>query len=101
MGKAMVIVYKISPLTYYLFGHLIKVKHIGLANIILDRRAFTELIQHKASAEAIKTELEKIILDEQTGTKMDAVRKTIYDKLNSGLTSDELAHKALELANNR
>ena len=98
MGKAMVILYKISSLTYRLFGHMINVKHIGLANIILNKRAFTELVQQDASVEALKRELEILLNDPQRDAKMAAMRETILNKLDSGINSDGLAEKALELA---
>ena len=43
-----IIIYKVSPLSYYLGRHLIRVKYIGLANLILEREIFPELIQTKA-----------------------------------------------------
>lgn len=97
MGKAMVILYKISALTYRLFGHLINVKHIGLANIILDKRIFTELIQQDATAKALEDELELLLNDVQLEEKMKTMRATLYNKLDVGINSDELAYKALEL----
>ena len=101
MGKAMVILYKISPLTYHLFGHLVKVKHIGLANIILEKRVFTELIQHDATVDALKLALDKLIADPELASKMSIVRENIFKKLNAGITSDELARKALALTSKR
>ncbi len=100
MGKAMVITYKISPLTYHLFGHLVKVDHIGLANIILGKREFTELIQNDANAESLASELELLINDPRLEQRMLAIREKIRDKLNDGLNSDELAAQALTLASN-
>ena len=100
IGKAMVIIYKISPLTYRLFGHMIKVEHIGLANIILGRRAFTELIQKDANADNLASEMEKLLNDAQLEEKMQNIRETIYNKLNIGISSHELALRALGLAKN-
>ena len=97
MGKAMVILYKISSLTYRLFGHMINVKHVGLANIILDKRVFTELIQQDATAETLKDELEKLLNDAQLEENMKIMRATLYNKLDVGINSDELAQKVLEL----
>ena len=97
MGKAMVIVYKISPLTYKLFGHLVNVKHIGLANIILDQRAFTELIQDDANVTMLTDELNKLLNNQQLENKMRYIRESIRNKLSSGLNSDGLAQRALEL----
>ena len=97
LGKPMVIIYKISPLTYHFFGHLIKVDHIGLPNIILGRRAFVELIQSQASAEQLSQELEKILEDKSLAEKMETTKKELYAKLYSGISSKQLAEQALQL----
>ncbi len=46
--RPMVISYKISPLTYALVRHRIKVPHVGLPNILLGREAVPELLQRRA-----------------------------------------------------
>lgn len=97
MGKAMVVIYKISPTTYKLFGHLIKVDHICLANIILRRRAYTELIQNNARADNLYRALKLLIDDQQVAANMKSNRDELYKKLDSGIDSRELAHKAIEL----
>ena len=100
MGKAMVVIYKISPTTYKLFGHLIKVDHISLANIILKRRAYTELVQNNASAENLYQALKTLIEDDKTTAKMHSNRDELYRELDSGISSKELAEKAIALAGN-
>lgn len=97
MGKAMVIIYKISPLTYYLFGHLIKVDHIGLANIILGKRRFIELVQAHASVENLKSELEALLNDQSLEGKTTEIKQELHEKLNSGIDSRQLAEQALRL----
>ena len=98
MGKAMVVIYKISPLTHKLLGHMIKVKHICLANIILDRRAYVELVQKEANAENLFNALKATTADENIVLKMKSNRDMIYKKLNSGINSKDLAEKAIRLA---
>lgn len=51
--RPMVISYKISPLTYYLVKHKIKVPHVGLPNILLNKSAVPELLQHDATPEKL------------------------------------------------
>jgi lipid-A-disaccharide synthase len=48
-----IIIYKVSPLSYYLGRRLIRVKYIGLANLISEREIFPELIQTKAEPNLI------------------------------------------------
>lgn len=101
MGKAMVVIYKISPITYKLFGHMVKVEHICLANIILNKRAYTELIQGSANADALATSLSEIINNHEIEQITLKNRAEIYAKLNSGINSKELAQRAIELINQR
>ncbi len=48
-GVPFVLVYKVSPLSYTLGRMLIRVKHVGLANLIAGREVSTELLQHRAT----------------------------------------------------
>ncbi len=52
-GVPMVIMYKISPVSYMLGSALVKVDHIGLVNIIANERVVPELIQDDASPRKI------------------------------------------------
>jgi len=97
MGKAMVVIYKISPVTYKLFGHLVNVDHICLANIILNKRAYTELVQENAKANDLFESLKNLIEDKNTHQQMQENRDQIYKKLDSGMSSDDLAKQALML----
>lgn len=98
MGKAMVVIYKISPMTYKLLGHMVKVDHISLANIILKRRAYTELIQDDACSDYLYSAMSKLINNQEISAEMTSNRDKIYQQLDSGITTKELAEKALELA---
>lgn len=52
-GIPMVIVYRVSPLSYRLGKALIRVKYISLVNLIARRELLPELIQEKATSENI------------------------------------------------
>jgi lipid-A-disaccharide synthase len=56
MGKPMVIVYKVSPLTYLVGRIMIRVPWIGLANIVAGRQVVPELIQHEATPQRLAAE---------------------------------------------
>ncbi|MFO7883585.1 MAG: lipid-A-disaccharide synthase, partial [Desulfobacteraceae bacterium] len=49
----MVIVYKVSSYTYVLAKNLVKLKYVGLANIIAGREVIPELLQSRATPEKI------------------------------------------------
>lgn len=52
-GIPMVIVYKVSPVSYRLGRALIRVNHIGLANLISEKQIVPELIQEAATGKNI------------------------------------------------
>jgi|TARA_X000000950_G_scaffold59445_2_gene72108 lipid-A-disaccharide synthase len=52
-----VIIYKLSQLNYWLLRTLVKVRFIGLANLILDQSIYPELLQKRAKVENIVNEL--------------------------------------------
>ena len=62
-GKPMVIIYKVSPLTYLVGRLMIRVSWIGLANIVAGRQVAPELIQHDASPQRIAAEACGILSD--------------------------------------
>lgn len=51
LGVPPVIVYRTDPLTYVAARQLVRVPHIGLPNLVLGRRAFPELVQHRLTAD--------------------------------------------------
>ena len=63
MGKPMIIIYKVSPLTYLVGRIMIRVPWIGLANIVAGRQVVPELIQHDASPQRIAAEACAILSD--------------------------------------
>jgi len=68
--KPMVIVYKVSPLTFFLGKMVVRVKHIGLANIIAGRTVVPELIQKDFTAERVANEANRILTDPNVRDRM-------------------------------
>jgi lipid-A-disaccharide synthase len=48
-GTPMVIIYKVSPISYWLGRAMIQVEHIGLVNLITGKKIVPELVQDQAS----------------------------------------------------
>ena len=97
MGVPMVIIYKVSPLTYQIGIRLIRVDHAGLCNIVAGERVVPELLQHEAEPEIIAPEIEKMLGDRAYSTAMTAKLKGIRDKLGSGGCSQRVAQLAVEM----
>lgn len=59
IGTPQVVCYGGSEISYQIAKRLVKVKYISLANLILDKQAFKELIQHDCTPSRIVEELHK------------------------------------------
>ncbi len=79
----MVIVYKTGFITYSIGKNLVKVKNIGMANIIAGETVVPELIQKDASAESIYLECKKILSNEGLYNSIKQKLSKVKDKLGS------------------
>ncbi len=91
----MVIVYKVSLLTYALARMLVSVKHIGLANIMAGRRIVPELIQYDATPDKIADEVNRFFNDtqyyEKTKKELNFVRQMLGPPGASERVAKEIA----------
>ncbi len=60
-GIPMVIIYKLSSLSYWLGKTLIRVPNIGLANLVAGKQIVPELVQQQASADNIALAVENML----------------------------------------
>jgi lipid-A-disaccharide synthase len=63
VGTPMVLLYRTTPFTYWLARRLIRVKWIGLVNLVADRTVIPELIQDEATAEQVYEQARRILED--------------------------------------
>lgn len=61
MGCPMVVVYKVSWLTYLICRMLIRINNIGMVNIIAGKTICPEFVQHNARPDAIATALSPLL----------------------------------------
>ncbi|NWF52086.1 MAG: hypothetical protein HXY47_03295 [Nitrospirae bacterium] len=59
----MVVIYKLSSLSYIIGKMLVDIKYISLVNILSEEKTVSELLQKKANADNIIKELKRIIFD--------------------------------------
>lgn len=84
LGIPMVVVYKLSPLTYFIGKLIIKIKHIALVNVILDNSLkddmglrVKELLQKDVNKENLLKEINRLINDsEYRNSMLSQFRKT-------------------------
>jgi lipid-A-disaccharide synthase len=58
-----VVAYRVSPLTGWLVGRMVKVKYMHLLNLILDRAVVPELRQQDVNAARLGAEVERLLTD--------------------------------------
>lgn len=70
------VVYRIDPLTYFLGRLLVRVKFLGIANLLLGEAMYPEFIQRAATPDALARELRSCLNDpaRQTRTAAQAAR---------------------------
>lgn len=81
LGTPQVVGYICNGLTYMIARHIVKIRHISLGNLIVDRSAFRELIQGDCNAENLVREVRALIEDKEYRSGMlkeyAAIRKAL------------------------
>lgn len=95
----MIIVYKISGLTYLIVKKLIKVKRIGMANILLEGNVVPELIQNDVTEEKIYSTGKMILSDSEKLTSIKTELNKVKNKLGTVGASARAAKQIYELMN--
>lgn len=99
MELPMVIVYKTSGLTYFIGKRLIKVKHIGMASIILDEKVVPELVQSDASSKMIYEKSKEILSDPTLYQSIKVKLSSVKQKLGGNGASEKAAKIIFEMMN--
>lgn len=87
----MVVVYKVSWISYILAKSLVRVKSISLANIVADEPFIPELIQKEVSPLRIAEELRRLLRDAHTREKMRQELRVVSGRLGTPGASDRAA----------
>jgi lipid-A-disaccharide synthase len=96
-GTPMVIIYKVSQISYWLGRALIRVDHIGMINLIAGRRLVPELIQDQATAAEISDQVFGLLSDEKRFAQLKKDLLTAGQLLGGAGASRRVAQIALDL----
>ena len=97
MLRPMVIVYRLSRMTYALARRLVRVDSIGMANIIAGEKVVPELIQNEVTAERIAAESRGILGDRERRERMISKLSEVRAKLGSPGAAGRTADIALAM----
>ena len=78
------IAYRLSPVSYWIGRILVKVKYIGIANLLLDRALHSEYIQNSATPSTLGGELLRAIEDPQAATEAASDADELQKLLGAG-----------------
>jgi lipid-A-disaccharide synthase len=98
LNVPMIVIYKLSPLTYLLGKLIINVKYISLVNILSGREVVTELLQNMANPENIIKELKKIMFDKKYREEMLNYYRLIREPFSGKRASQRVAEIIMEMA---
>lgn len=94
----MFVIYKTSWLTYLIGRLLVRVKNIGLVNIVAGRRIVPEFIQHKASVRRLVKEALRFLSDERRVAEMKTELAKVRGTLGTTGASRRVAERILQMA---
>jgi lipid-A-disaccharide synthase len=90
-GIPTIIVYSVSTLSYMIAKLLVHVPHIGLANLIANKRVLPELVQDQAVAHEIAATALHLLSDGEAYRRMQNELRGVRKQLGRAGASDRVA----------
>lgn len=101
MGVPMIVVYRVSPLSYFLAKVLISVKNIAMVNIIAEKTIAPELIQKSCNPERITAEAAALLRDPARRATMKQELARVKERLGEPGASHRAAEVVIEFLQKR
>jgi lipid-A-disaccharide synthase len=97
LAKPMVIVYRLNALTYWIARLLVRVDHIGMANLIAGERIVPELVQSDFTPERLIEESRRILDHPDARARMIEKLSKVKDQLGAAGAAGRAADLALAM----
>ncbi len=101
MGLPCVVVYKMAKVNFLIGKFLVKIEHISLPNLLLNKRIQPELLQDEVKAETIAEEIIKLYRGEFHREKVVDELKNACARLGDKGAATRIAKKILRVAENQ
>lgn len=82
-GLPYVLVYRVNLLTYFVGKMVVRIKHLGMANILAGREVVKELVQGDLTAKRVALELLDL-LDQEKGPALTQTLREVANQLGGG-----------------
>jgi len=100
IGTPFVMVYKLSPFSYWLGKLLVKLDHLAMANIVAEKRVVPEFIQNDFNVEKVVPVLMELFEDSSKCDTMKSGFQEIRQKLGETGASKRVAQLAFSMVAN-
>ncbi len=97
-GRPMVVVYRVSWLTWLVGRLLVRVSHVAIVNLLAGRRLVPELLQRQMTPAAVAEALRSVWLDAGRRAELLAGYREVRDRLGGAGASGRVAAALLEAA---
>lgn len=97
MEVPMIIVYRVSSLTYQVAQRVVKVPHIGLVNLVAGKRVVPEFIQKEVTPRRLADEAVNILESGEVRGNMVKTLRRVKEMLGGGGASERTAIIALQM----
>jgi lipid-A-disaccharide synthase len=97
----MVIVYRVSPMSYRLLRHLVKLDTIGMVNLIAGERIVPELVQDAFTPDAVAKEAISMLTDRDRAARIRAGLATVRARLGGPGASRRAAEAIVRVIRTR
>lgn len=98
-GTPTVIIYRVSPLSYWMGRALIQVEHIGLVNLIAEKGVVPELIQQEVTPDNIAEHVRRMLDDPRALQKTVEELMAAQSRLGGPGASERVARLAFDMMN--
>jgi lipid-A-disaccharide synthase len=99
--RPMVVVYKLSPLTYRLGKPFVHVDTYAMANLVAGRRIVPELIQNEFTSERVADECVRLLTDEPLRRRTHEELRRVRERLGGAGASGRAAEAVLAVARSK
>lgn len=97
LGAPLVIIYRVSPLTYLIARRLVTIRNIGLINIVAGETLAPEFVQRQARPGAIAGEVVRFLTDSQLSTTVREKLSGVREKLGPPGAPERAARVILDV----
>lgn len=84
LGLPYVLVYKVNALTYAVGKSVVKIKHLGIVNVLAGETVVQELVQHEFTAESVTQALVTLLKDDAARTALTTRLAEVVATLGEG-----------------